>query len=89
MPPIQVGWRDIEEYRSEHGEPERWEGSMLVAKIKSKGSGCWAYFGKERGKEEGWCVGQRRRVMAFVYAIAPFAECEDKWVPRVKLFVYE
>ena len=44
----EVGWRDLGQYRVAHGEPERWKGSGFIAVLKSKESGNFVYFDKNR-----------------------------------------
>jgi len=39
----EMGWRDVEEYRSVFGEPEYWDNG-LYSKLQSKQNGFWTYW---------------------------------------------
>ena len=60
----EVGWRDLEEYRVAHGEPERWKASGFIAVLKSKGSGNYIYFDRARECEDKFV----HRVKLYTYA---------------------
>lgn len=59
----EMGWRDVEEYRSVFGEPEYWDNG-LYSKLQSKQNGFWTYWKRERECADKFL----HRVKVFTYA---------------------
>lgn len=59
----QSGWLHVEEYKSVHGELERWDNRAIKC-TRVKSNGYFTYWRRDR-------------------------ECQDKYIPRVKLYSFD